>query len=68
MVMRVSGVSVDEAVQSHQSHQLVCHDWSEDVRTNECMSTEETKGLLERHIFVLGASKGLDLASGKDWD
>lgn len=66
--MRVNDVSLDKAVQSHQSHQLICHGWSEDVRTNECMSTEGAKGLLERHIFVLGANHGSDLAPGKDWD
>lgn len=65
--MRVNDVSVDKAVQSHQRHQLVCHDWSEDVKTNECTSTEGTKGLCRDTFLYWEPAMAWIQLQGKIW-
>lgn len=66
MVMRVNDMSLDKAippVQSHQSHQLICHGWSENVRANECMSSEGGERAFGEGHFCAGRWPWLRVSS-----
>lgn len=54
---------LDKGGQSHQNHQLVCHGVSDDVRTNECMSTEGQGAFGETHFFCTGSLPWLRFGS-----
>lgn len=51
-------------MQSHQRHQLICHGWSENVRANECMSSEGGKRAFGEGRFCAGRRPWLRVCSG----